>query len=76
MKDLHKLRDLTEFAHARPYLLRDLPEAASQALREYLRVDSVPKGVKQKKMLATMRSALPLGRTLNDALRGRKAMMG
>jgi electron transfer flavoprotein-quinone oxidoreductase len=76
MQDLHKLRDLTDFAHARPYLLRDLPEALSQALREYLRVDSVPKGAKQKKMLATMRAALPLGRTLADALRGRKALMG
>jgi hypothetical protein len=36
----------------------------------------VPKGVKQKKMLATIRAALPLGRTLSDALRGRKALMG
>ena len=76
MKDLYKIRNVTDFAHARPYLLREVPEALSQTLREYLRVDSVPKSVKQKKMLATMKAALPWRRTLNDAVRARKVMMG
>ena len=74
MKDLYKIRGVTDFAHARPYLLSDLPEALSQALREYLRVDGVPKGVKQKKMLAMLRGAFPLGRTLRDALDARKLL--
>lgn len=75
LKDLHKIRDLTEFAHSRPYLLSDIPEALSQTLREYLTVDSVPKKAKQAKMLQTMRKALPGKRTLQDALAARKVMM-
>jgi electron transfer flavoprotein-quinone oxidoreductase len=75
LKDLHKIRDVTEFAHSRPYLLRDIPEAVSQTLREYLTVDSVPKKVKQAKMLKTMRDALPGRRSLRDAIAARKVMM-
>jgi electron transfer flavoprotein-quinone oxidoreductase len=74
MKDLHKVRNVTAFAHERPYLLRDVPEAVSQTLREYLRVDSVSKSTKQKTMLRTMRSAFPLKRSLRDALAAKKAM--
>jgi electron transfer flavoprotein-quinone oxidoreductase len=74
MKDLHKIRGVTDFAHARPYLLSDVPEALSKTLQEYLRVDGVPKGVKQKKMLVTMRGAFPLGRTLRDAFDTRKLL--
>jgi electron transfer flavoprotein-quinone oxidoreductase len=74
LKDLHKIRDVTEFAHSRPYLLRDIPEAVSQTLREYLRVDSVPKKDKQAKMIKTMRDALPGRRSLLDAIAARKVM--
>jgi electron transfer flavoprotein-quinone oxidoreductase len=74
MKDLHKIRHVTSFAHARPYLLRELPDALSATLREYLTVDSVPKSAKQKKMLRTMRDALPVPRTLRDALGARKLL--
>lgn len=74
MKDLHKIRGVTGFAHSRPYILQDLPAALSEALREYLRVDGVPKGIKQKKMLATMRGALPLRRSLRDAIDARKLL--
>jgi electron transfer flavoprotein-quinone oxidoreductase len=75
MKDLHKIRNVTEFAHSRPYLLADVPEAVSQTFREYLTVDSVPKKEKQSKMIRTMRSALPGRRSLKDALAARKVMM-
>lgn len=74
MKDLYKVKDVTAFAHDRPYLLRDLPEAVSQMLRTYLRVDSVPKGDKQKAMIRTLKGALPLKRTIRDALAARKAL--
>lgn len=74
MKDLYKIRNVTDFAHARPYLLREIPEALAQAMREYLLVDGVPKGVKQRKMLATVRAALPLGRTLRDVADARKLL--
>lgn len=75
MKDLYKIKDVTDFAHARPYLLDDVPEALSQMLREYLRVDSVPKKDKQAKMLRTLRGALPLRRTVRDAVAARRVMM-
>ncbi len=74
MKDLHKIRNVTDFAHSRPYLLSEIPEAVSQTIREYLRVDSVPKKEKQAKMLSTMRAALPGRRSLKDALAARKVM--
>lgn len=74
MKDLKKVKDVTAFAHDRPYLLRDIPEAVSQMLRTYLRVDSVPKGEKQKAMLRTLMRALPIQRTVRDALAARKAL--
>jgi hypothetical protein len=72
---MHKIRGVTDFAHSRPYLLRDVPEALARTLEEYLRVDSVPKSAKQKRMLATMRAALPLRRTLRDVLDAR-ALLG
>jgi electron transfer flavoprotein-quinone oxidoreductase len=75
LKDLHKIRNVTEFAHRRPYLLRDIPEAVSQTLREYLTVDSVPKKDKQARMMKTMRDAFPGRRSLRDAIAARKVMM-
>jgi electron transfer flavoprotein-quinone oxidoreductase len=75
MKDLYKIRHVTNFAHSRPYLLTEVPEAVSQALREYLRVDSVPKKVKQQKMLRMMRDAMPGKRTLRDLVGARKVLL-
>jgi electron transfer flavoprotein-quinone oxidoreductase len=74
MQDLYKIRHVTNFAHSRPYLLTDVPEAVSQALREYLRVDSVPKKTKQQKMLRTMLGAMPVKRTVRDMLDARKVL--
>ena len=69
-----EMSSTSDFAHSRPYLLTDVPEAISQALREYLRVDSVPKKDKQAKMIAGMRKAMPLRRTVRDLLDARKVM--
>lgn len=75
MKDLYKIRNVTDFAHARPYLLDEVPEALSQMLREYLRVDGVSKKDKQASMLRTLRAALPVRRSLRDAVAARRAGM-
>jgi electron transfer flavoprotein-quinone oxidoreductase len=55
MKDLHKIRNITDFAHARPHVLRDYPQLLAAMAEEYLRVDGVPKEVKQKKILSMIR---------------------
>ena len=73
MKDLHKIRNVTDFAHARPHLLREYPEMVSAMAEEYLRVDGTPKKDKLKK-IARMLTAQPKGRLLQDAIRGAIAM--
>lgn len=75
MKDLHKVRNVTGFAHSRPYLLKDVPEAVSRMLREYLRVDGVPKKTKQSNMMKTLFKAMPAGRTIKDAIAARKVLL-
>ena len=65
--DLHKIRNITDFAHARPHLLREYPQLLSRMFEEYLRVDGVPKKVKQKKIVA-MAKALPKRRLLDDLI--------
>ena len=73
-KDLHKIRGVTDFAHERPYLLDDVPEVVSRAMREYLTVDGVPKKDKQKKIVQLVRQSLPVGRTLRDLKAARSAL--
>lgn len=73
-KDLHKIRHLTDFAHSRPYLFDEIPEAVSQALCTYLTVDGIPKKDKQDQIIGIMRRELPLRRTLRDLLAARKAL--
>lgn len=65
MADLHKIRNVTDFAHARPHLLRDYPRLLAGMAEEYLRVDGVPKKAKQAKMLGMVK-ALPKRRLLSD----------
>ncbi len=65
MADLHKIRNVTEFAHARPHLLREYPGVLSGMFEEYLRVDDVPKKTKQKNLLH-MAMGLPKRRLLGD----------
>jgi electron transfer flavoprotein-quinone oxidoreductase len=67
-KDLHKIRNVTDFAHGRPYLLEELPEVISQALQTYLTVDGVPKKDKQQTILRHLKDNLPLGRSLRDLI--------
>ena len=66
LKDLHKIRNMAGFAHARPHLFNELPELLSSAAREYLTVDSVPKSIKQKRIIKMLRSGLQVKTALND----------
>ncbi|MCA9878569.1 MAG: FAD-dependent monooxygenase [Thermomicrobiales bacterium] len=73
MQDLHKIRNVTEFAHPRPHLLREYPALLAAMAEEYLRVDGTPKKAKLKK-IAGMAASLPKARLLEDALKGAMAM--
>jgi electron transfer flavoprotein-quinone oxidoreductase len=67
MQDLHKIRNITDFAHTRPHLLGEYPQVLSSMIEEYLRVDGVSKKKKQQKIVAMARS-LPKRRLLDDFL--------
>lgn len=67
MKDLRKIRRVTPFAHARPHLLRDYPQLASDIAREYLTVDGTAKKEKLAK-IAGMVGRLPKKRLIGDAV--------
>ncbi len=73
IQDLYKIRNVTDFAHARPHLLRDYPALASDMAREYLSVDGLSKKEKQRKM-ARMARGLPKGRLLRDAVGALRAL--
>jgi electron transfer flavoprotein-quinone oxidoreductase len=73
MADLHKILNVTDFAHPRPHLLRDYPRVLSAMFEEYLRVDGVPKKAKQKKIVA-MAKALPKRRLLDDLVGAARAL--
>ena len=73
MKDLHKIRNVTEFAHDRPHLLREYPAMISSIAEEYLRVDGVPKKDKIRSILNEV-SSQPKGRLLQDLIKGALAM--
>lgn len=74
MKDLHKIRNVTDFAHARPHLLGEYPGLMQSLAEEYLRVDGVPKKIKQQRMLSRI-AALPKKRLLSDVVGGIRAMV-
>lgn len=76
LKDLYKIRDVTAFAHARPHLLNDVPELLSRAAREYLTVDSVPKGTKQKGIVKMLREGLPPRQLMSDAIGALRTLRG
>lgn len=73
MKDLHKIRNVTEFAHDRPHLLREYPAMISSMAEEYLRVDGRPKKDKIRSILNEV-SRQPKGRLLQDLIKGALAM--
>lgn len=74
LKDLHKIRHLTDFAHERPHLFTEVPDLLADVAREYLTVDSVPKKDKQKKMLSMMLDRMPPKRLVDDAVNGFRAL--
>ncbi len=67
IKDLRKIRRVTPFAHARPHLLREYPQLASDIAREYLTVDGTAKKDKLAKIAGMVRR-LPKKRLVGDAL--------
>jgi electron transfer flavoprotein-quinone oxidoreductase len=74
MADLHKIRNITDFAHDRPHLLRDYPNTLAAMAEEYLRVDGVSKKAKQQKIVGMLK-ALPKGRLLGDLLGAARTMV-
>ena len=67
IKDLYKIRNVTDFAHSRPHLLREYPSLMSDIAYEYLRVNGLPKSEKQRG-IARIVAALPKRRLLSDAV--------
>ncbi len=74
MKDLYKIRNVTDFAHDRPHLLRDYPRVLESVAEEYLRVDGAAKNVKQQKMTKMIMS-LPKRRLFDDLAGAVRSMM-
>jgi electron transfer flavoprotein-quinone oxidoreductase len=68
LQDMRKIRNVTDFAHDRPYLLNDLPALLSDAMRTYLTVDGTPKAEKYGKIARRMLAGTPKRRTLADVV--------
>ncbi|MBA2518904.1 MAG: FAD-dependent monooxygenase [Chloroflexia bacterium] len=75
LKDLYKIRNITEFAHARPHVLGEYLRLAATIARDYLTVDGSGKGEKQKKILKRL-AGLPKKRLLSDLTGALKAFGG
>lgn len=73
LKDLHKVRNTTHFAHERPHLLADYPELVSQIAKIYLTVDGTSKKSKMAEITKLVRK-LPKGRLIGDAIGGFRSM--
>jgi len=73
IKDLYKIRNVTDFAHARPHLLRDYPDLLAAAAHQYLTVDGLAKSEKQAKIARLLRE-VPKKRLLADAVGALRAM--
>ena len=73
IKDLYKIRNATDYAHARPHLLTEYPRLVSDAAREYLTVDGFSKKEKQAKIGGMFRG-LPKRRLLGDLIGAARAM--
>jgi electron transfer flavoprotein-quinone oxidoreductase len=73
IKDLHKIRNTTDFAHGRPHLFTEYPRIMSEIARTYLTVDGQPKAAKMKKIASLLR-AQSKRRLLSDAIGGFRTM--
>jgi electron transfer flavoprotein-quinone oxidoreductase len=74
MKDLHKIRNTTDFAHGRPHLFTEYPQLMSEIARTYLTVDGAPKSAKMKKISSLLRKQSKR-RLLADAIGGFRTMV-
>lgn len=74
MADLRAIRNVTDFAHGRPHLLRDYPEVLSEMFEDYLRVSDVPKETKLKKMVGRA-MALPKRRLMADLFGAARSLL-
>ncbi len=64
LKDLKKYRNFGRFLKTHPELFSSLPEWTSQAAREMITVNGVPKKEKQKVLWHQLRTEIPLMRVL------------
>jgi electron transfer flavoprotein-quinone oxidoreductase len=74
MKDLHKIRNTTDFAHGRPHLFTEYPQLMSEIARTYLTVDGAPKSAMMKKISSLLRKQSKR-RLLADAIGGFRTMV-
>lgn len=75
MKDLYKIRHMTDFAHERPWLFGEYPELLSEMARRYLTVSGKPKASVQKEIIGLLAS-VPKDRVLKDAFGALRAFKG
>jgi electron transfer flavoprotein-quinone oxidoreductase len=75
VKDLYKIRHMTDFAHDRPWLFGEYPELISEAARRYLTVSGQPKASVQKDILKLF-GGVPKKRLLGDAVGALRVIKG
>lgn len=75
IKDLYKIRHMTDFAHDRPWLFGEYPELISEAARRYLTVSGQPKASVQKDILKLF-GGVPKKRLLGDAVGALRVIKG
>lgn len=68
LPDLEAIRNVTPFVHARPYLLREYPQALAHAFRQYLTVDGTPKAIKYRALGRKLFADLEPMRLLRDVV--------
>ena len=73
IQDLYKIRNVTDFAHARPHLLTEYPRLLSDAAREYLTVDGFSKKEKQTR-IGRLLGGVPKRRLLGDLIGAARSM--
>ena len=75
LKDLYKIRNMTSFAHERPWLLTEYPELLSEAARRYLTVSGKPKKEIQSEIVSLL-GQVPKKRLVTDAIGALRALRG
>lgn len=75
LRDLYKIRNVTDFAHQRPWLFGEYPELLSEAARRYLTVSGKPKASVQKE-IAGLFGNIPKTRIARDVFGAMRAFKG